>query len=441
MKDLITLILAGGDSDRFWPLGDKHSLSFLGKSFAYYHLLQLRKFGLNKIVIVINPNNKTLFERLKQEFSDLEIDLVIQTDLRGMAGAIVSAKKQIQGKKLLVINGSDIYEDLLFLQVIALVKQDPDGIICGFKQKDYFPGGYLSVVDNKVKSIVEKPAIDKKPSDIVTMVFNYFKKSDLLLSAIDKTTSLSDDIFEKSLDYMIKNGQGFHFLQYKGYWGYLKYSWHALDVMNYYLSKIKSVRNKKISIHKSAVISGNVYIEDGVKILENAKIIGSTYIGKGTIVGQNCLIRESMIGDNCVIGYSSEIARSYIGDNSWFHTNYIGDSIISANVSLGAGTVFANLRLKENSIKSEIGGKLADTGKVKLGGIIGTGVRIGINASVMPGVKIGKNSVVGPCVLLDKDLPDDRSCFQTKANYVIKPNTLSIPNDSRKATIKNLKIS
>lgn len=441
MEKLTILLLAGGDSDRFWPLGDKQSFPFLGKPLSYNHLAQLQKFGFEKIIVVVSQQNKDLFESLKRVFTDLDISLVVQSDNRGMAGAVISARKHIQGRRLIIRNGSDIYEDLLFSSVLNLIKDNPDGIICGIKEKEYFPGGYLSVDKDKVISIVEKPTSDKRPSDIVTIVFDYFKNSDSLLSAIDKQTSSGDDIFEKALDDLVKSNKNFRFLPYKGYWGYLKYPWHVLDVMGYYLQKVKGVRNKNVFIHKSAVISGNVFLDAGVKILENTKILGPVYIGKGTIIGQNCLIRESMVGENCVIGYSTEIARSYIGNNSWFHTNYIGDSIISSNVSLGAGTVFANLKLKENSIKSQVRGKLVDTGKVKLGAVIGSGVRIGINASIMPGVKIGKNSVVGPSVMLDRDVQDSKSCLLSKSNYVVAPNAQTIPENSRSSTLKHLKLS
>ncbi len=441
MNDLTVLLLAGGDSDRFWPLEDKHSLVFCGKPLAYHHLFQLRKFELREIVIVANNQNEALFKRLKYEFSDLNIKIILQTDLRGMAGAIVSAKEFIQGKKLLVRNGSDIYEDLLISSIIASIKKNPDGIIAGIRQKTYFPGGYLSVEDNKVVSIVEKPSPDEKPSDIVTIVFDYFKSSDVLLSAISKVKSTNDDIFEKALDLLIDDKLNFQFLAYKGYWGYLKFPWHTLNVMSYFLGRMKSFRRKNVSIHKSAVVSGDVFISDGVKVLENTKIIGPSYIGSGTIIGQNSLVRESMIGANCVVGYSSEIARSYIGETCWFHSNYIGDSVISSNVSMGAGTVVANLKLKENAINSVVNGNKTDTGKVKLGSMIGSGVRIGVNASIMPGIKIGKNSVVGPSVMLDKDLPDTKSCLLAKANYVIVPNAVTIPKESRSSTLEHLKIS
>lgn len=441
MKDVVVLLLAGGDGGRFWPLGDKHSLIFQEKPLAFYTISQFRKFGFHNIVIVANKENELIFSKLSHEFPDLSISIIQQTDLHGQAGAIISAAKYINGKKLLVVNGADIYEDLLISSVSGEIQNNPDGIISGIKQNAYFLGGYLKIFNEKVVGVVEKPLPEEIPSHIVKLVFDYFKDASLLLNAISKVTSSNDDIFERAIDYLLKKGLNFKFLQYKGFWGSLKYPWHVLNIASYYLNKLTGQKIKKAFIHKTAVISGDVFIEDGVKILENTKIVGPVYIGRGTIIGQNCLVRESMIGANCVIGFATEIARSYIGDNCWFHTNYIGDSVISSNVALGAGSVLANYKLNEGMIKSYVGDQKIDTGKVKLGSIIGAGARLGVNVSIMPGVKIGRHCFVGPGVVLDRDLADDKSCKVITSKYEIKKNEFKLSSDSRKSTFNNLKLS
>ncbi len=440
MKDVVVLILAGGNSDRFWPLPDKNSISFLDKPLVYFSLSQFRKFGFKNIVIVVNKTNKLIFTNLKSEFSDLSIELLEQSDLKGMAGAVVSAQKFIKGKKILVVNASDVYEDILISSFVNELKTNPQGVITGIRQDTYFPGGYLKISGNKVVQIVEKPSPEEIPSNTVSLVFDYFKSADKLLSAISEVKSISDDVFEKAINLLIKEGMEFKLLPYSGFWGYLKYPWHTLSVMSYFLHKLAGQKIKKAYIHKSAVINGDVYIENGAKIMENTKIVGPTYIGTGTIIGQNCLVRESMIGANCVVGYSSEIARSFIGGNCWFHTNYIGDSVISENVSMGAGTVLANYKLDESTIKSFLIKQKIDTGKVKLGSMIGKNVRIGVNCSIMPGIKIGENSLIGASVILDKDLPSNKYCAFTGSNYTIKDNLINLSEKTRGEVRNALKI-
>jgi bifunctional UDP-N-acetylglucosamine pyrophosphorylase/glucosamine-1-phosphate N-acetyltransferase len=441
MKDIVVLLLAAGDSNRMWPIGDKHFLEFAGKPLIHHSLSQLYRWGFRNFVIVANSENKSNFHNFKSIFKDANIFLVVQTDKKGMAGAILTAKKFIIGKRVLVVGPSDIYEDLLLSEFKRMITSSPDGIITGITMETYFPGGYLNVSGGKVSGISEKPHPSVLPSNIVTFVFDYFKNANLLICAIEKIGTDKDDCFEKSVDLMIKKGNIFRLLHYKGFWGYLKYPWHVLNVTSYYLDNLELDKMKNVVIDKSATISGKVYLGENVRILENAKVVGPAFIGPGCVVGNNSIVRESMIGNSCVIGFGCEIARSHIGDSCWFHSNYVGDSVISDNVSLGAGSVLANFRLDEGIIKSRVGKDTVDTGKIKLGSVIGENVRIGVNVSIMPGVKIGKNSFVGAGVVLDCDLPENKYCVLEKKQYTIKDNLLEIPKGNRSKQREKLKFS
>ncbi len=156
-------------------------------------------------------------------------------------------------------------------------------------------------------------------------------------------------------------------------------------------------------------------------IFENTKIVGPCYIGPDTIIGNNNIIRQSHIAGGCVTGFNTDITRSYIGDACWFHSNYIGDSVLEGNVSMGSGSVLANLRLDEGTIWSEVGGTRINTMRTKLGTIIGRDVRIGVNTSVMPGVKIGSQSFIGAGTIIDKDISDASFCM-AKSTYTLTKN-------------------
>jgi bifunctional UDP-N-acetylglucosamine pyrophosphorylase/glucosamine-1-phosphate N-acetyltransferase len=411
MKDICVLILAAGYSSRFWPLKDKHFVNFLGKPLIYYSISQLSRFGFTDLVIVVNKTNKSQFANFKEEFPNVSFTFVEQGEIKGMAGAVISAAKYISGKKLLVVGPADIYEDTLFDSFSKIIKTHPDGILVGTTTNKYFPGGYLTIDNGRVTKITEKPEPDATPSNIVNFVFDYIENTSLFLDTLAATSSKKDNNYEEAIAKLLTRGMNFRYLPYKGYWGYLKYPWHVLSVSSFFLEKLNGKKVKKAEIADTALIDGNVVIEDNVKIMENVKINGPSYIGYGTVIGQNCLIRESMIGSNCVVGYSTEIARSHIGNNCWFHHNYVGDSVIANNVSMGAGAVTANFRFDEKSIPSRVDDKKIDTGKVKLGAIIADNARIGVNASIMPGIKIGEKSIVGPAVLLDNDLPDGKFCM------------------------------
>lgn len=422
MKNITVLILAGGDCSRVWPLEEKHFLPFCGRPLISYPISQLIRHGLTNFVIVTNRNNKEMFERLTATFPDTSFVLTEQGQKPGMAQAVISAKKHIAGKKLLVIGPSDIYEDILLDDFKKMLAKNPEGLLAGTAISGYFPGAYLSLDRGKVVKIVEKPDPDKTPSQIINFVFDYFRNSNSLLEAFDKIKTDKDDLYERAIDYLLGKGMELRFLPYKGYWGFLKYPWDVLSLSAYFLGKIEGKNIGKAEIAESAVISDRVYIGDGVKIMENVKITGPSYIGRGTIIGDNSIIRESHIGDNCVVGFTSEIARSHIGNRCWFHHNYIGDSVLADNVSLGAGAVTANFRLDEQPVSSVVNDKKIKTGKTKLGMIAGENVRIGVNAAIMPGVKIGRNSYVGSAVVLDKDLASGKFCSLVNNHYQVAEN-------------------
>lgn len=415
------LILAGGQSERFWPLGDKALLPFLGRTLIENQIERVKGVGFKDIIVVCNKENLPVIK-------DLGVKAVLQRG-KGQAAAILSVKKFLNGL-VLVVNANDFFDPLLFKQVIrAGQKNGVDVCLVGFKTTAYFPGGYLVVDKNhRVRKIIEKPAEGKEPSNLVRIVVDFFQEGEKLVEYLKKNI-----LYEEALDQMIQDGLGVYAISYQGDWAYLKYPWHALLMTDFFLKKIKTKKiGQNVQISKKAIIAaGPVIIKDNVRIFENVKIVGPAYIGKNTIIGNNSIIRQSMIGADCVIGFSTEITRSYIGDQCWFHTNYTGDSVLDTNVSLGAGAVLANLRLDENTICSVVKEKRVNTQRTKLGAIVGKNVRIGVNASIMPGIKIGKNSFIGAGVVLNKDLAENKFCYFKQEKMIVKENFKRVKKGER----------
>ena len=105
--------------------------------------------------------------------------------------------------------------------------------------------------------------------------------------------------------------------------------------------------------------------------------------------------------------------------------------MVSDNVGVGAGAVFANLRLDENEIYSVIKDTRIRTNRVKLGAIVGEGARIGIESQLMPGVKVGRKSVVGPGVILTNDLPDNKKCLNKQTLVIVDNITTDLKDRSQ----------
>jgi bifunctional UDP-N-acetylglucosamine pyrophosphorylase/glucosamine-1-phosphate N-acetyltransferase len=333
-----------------------------------------------------------------------------------MANALESAGHLLQDEPVIVVNPNDVFESAAYKSILEKYKQEPSSCyILAQEVKEYFPGGYLLLGDNgELKAIIEKPGKGNEPSNLVNMVVHLHTQPVKFLQSIATVVSSADDVYEQALSNMIKEGYKVKAISYNGFWKAIKYPWDIFSVMEYFLQQMRRSIPPEVAVSPSTVIEGEVLMEEGVRILENAVIKGPCYIGRNSVIGNNVLIRDaSHIGEGCVVGYGTEIKHCYIGNRCWFHKNYLGDSIVGDDCSFGAGTVTANLRLDEGNIEVKVGEEFLDTGLNKLGAVIGDGARTGINVSLMPGIRLGAGCFVGPHVCLNQDLPAGKMALAT----------------------------
>jgi bifunctional UDP-N-acetylglucosamine pyrophosphorylase/glucosamine-1-phosphate N-acetyltransferase len=377
---------------------------------------------------VTSPLNDAEFQHLSVPYP---VKTVVQPESNGMADAIIRAKDHIGTGALLILIADDIFDSSLPQQIIETAERTHAfAVIPGLEVSSYFPGGYLKIDGELIKEIVEKPGKGNEPSSFVNISGHYFSESAVLLRALESTQSERDDVYEQAVNSLLTQ-KDCHLHRYSGSFTSLKYAWNVLDVMDVLLPTLQSFQGTNCQIRQNVYIEGPVYIGNNVKIFENTKIVGPCYIGDNAIIGNNNVIRHSSIGSGCVTGFNTDITRSYIGDGCWFHSNYIGDSILEGDISMGSGSVLANLRLDEGEISSVYKGEKVSTSKTKLGAMIGKHVRIGVNTSIMPGIKIGGNSYIGAGITVAQDIPDG-SFVSGKTELIIESNKKDVQSDREK---------
>jgi UDP-N-acetylglucosamine diphosphorylase / glucose-1-phosphate thymidylyltransferase / UDP-N-acetylgalactosamine diphosphorylase / glucosamine-1-phosphate N-acetyltransferase / galactosamine-1-phosphate N-acetyltransferase len=430
------ILLCAGLSKRMQPLSDKMLFEFCEKELILHQIQWLYDSGYKDIIIVANQNNLFDLKKICSKQNQVDCKFAIQKDLDdGMKGAIEACIPHVKNEAL-IVNSNDIVEKQLFSDIMERSQRsDDDAIICGKVVEKYFPGGYLSIDKNSyLSNIIEKPGEGNEPSDLVNIVVHYFRDFHNFVERIRGQKNTQDDAYELGLKQLSKDKK-IYVLPYKGSWQAIKYPWHILDANNLFLSSVHSSIHPQANIAKSATIKGNVFIEKGVKVFENAVISGPCYIGENTIIANGALVRDSFIGPDCVIGFNTEVARSYLRKKVWTHSNYIGDSIIDENVSLGAGTITGNLRLDETDILVNSKDKKVSSERNKLGSIIGSGTRIGIHCSLNPGLKVGKNSFIGGNILIHKDV-EEESFLCVKQELVLKKNIAKADTQNRDVFVK-----
>jgi len=419
-----TLLLLAGRSTRFWPLSEKTLFPLCGKSLLAHQIERLKEGGCDDVVLVGGAHN---LEETKSLFPDLEC--IEQEDLTlGMRGALLSALPSCGKNPVLIVSGNDVIEPNAYADLLkASSAQGVDGVLLAQEVDRYFPGGYLSVANGKIESIIEKPGEGKEPSNLVNIVAHVHNNADDLLAALNKISSDKDDGYEQAMDSLFKQ-RNYQPVPYAGAWNPVKYPWHLLSLLPVLLSDIKKQQiHPSASVHPTSVIDGNVILDEGVRVMPHSTVVGPCYIGKNSIVANNALVRSSSIGDNCVVGYNTEVKGSIFHSHVWTHSTYVGDSIVGHNVSFGAGSVTGNLRLDEQEISSVVKNEKLQTGLSKFGTAIGDHCRLGIHSSTNPGVKIGANSFVAGDTLVSEDVPDGSFVTMKNGEMVVKKNTGRAP--------------
>lgn len=392
------VILSGGSSTRFKPLSHKNLFLFNGQTLIEYQLKFYGRYTKN-LIVVVNEETKRTVELFTKKH---KAQLVVQSG-EGMAAALISAKPHIKGSALFA-NANDLYHDHMLEELFKKRDEgDVDGLFVSLMIKDYVPGGYLQLDGGKITGIIEKPNPDNLPSRYFKLVVDYVKNAQDFLEILSTTTSDKDDVYEVALTDYISSGKIFKNAVYKSDWATLKYPWHILDAMSFFLKETAGHIGKDVVIDPTAKIIGDVYIDDGVKIYEYSKIVGPCYIGKNTIIGNYVLINQSMIGEKSVIGGYTELTRSYIGDNVWTHRAYIGDSIVEGDANFAAGSVTANYRFDKKNVQCRIKDEKIDTKRQKLGVIAGRSFQMGVNSTTMPGVMLNSGSLVQPGDVCTRD--------------------------------------
>jgi len=422
------VLLAAGESTRFWPLREKNVFLFFGKPLLEWHYEQLVRLGVKKCIVVANSNNFEMIKHIEVP-KGLQAEFVKQQG-EGQGEAVKAVHAVYKEGPALIINASDVYTDEMIESLIKANQKDPKNMYIGTIEKDqYFPGGYVVTNDKgEVTKIVEKPGERNIPSNIIRIVADMIPNIQQLNTTLEKKKYSASCGYEDAMTDMMKSGMKC-FVKKTTQWSCLKYPWHVQDVMEHLLRGIEKPHiHASVKIAENATIIGNVWIEAGAKIMEGVKIVGPCYIGKNAVIGNNSMVRESMIGDNVITGFNTDITRSFIGNNSWFHSNFIGDSVIGNNVSMGSGTVLANLRLDEGEISSIVKKEKINTRRNKLGVVIGNDVRIGVNCSIMPGVKIGSYSFIGAGIVVAEDV-EEKMFVRGSAKLVIEKNTKTLPEN------------
>jgi len=408
------VVLAAGEGVRLRPITltrPKHLIKVGGNPILEHCLRALKTCGIEEIVLVVHY----MADAIRDYFGDgqslgLKVEYVEQKEVLGTGNAVGFVEPCVEDDFLLV------YGDLLFTveavkKVIGLHEKEKPVVTMAVVPVENPEGYGIVEVDDEgnVKRIVEKPSREKAPTNLANAGMYVFSKE--IFEKVRETSASARGEWEvtDAISLLLREEKPVLAVEIlREDWFDVGRPWDLLEANRWVLLRV----DHRVCgcVESGAHLVGAVTVAGSARVRSGAYVEGPVFIGEGSDVGPNCYVRAfTSIGEGVRVGNGCEVKNSLVMDGVHVgHLSYIGDSVIGEGCNLGAGTVTANLRLDDGSVKMLVKGVVVDSGRRKLGVVLGDGVKSGIGALFMPGVKVGCNSWIGPNVVVSRDVAANR---------------------------------
>lgn len=175
------IILAGGSGTRLYPVSqvvNKHFLPIYNKPMIYYPLSLAMLLKIKDIYMIVNPQDKDMFQRLLGDGSKLGISItyVEQKSPNGLAEGLILCENILKNSNVFYLLGDNILYGHSLIDILEQAKQevlDKGGAyVFGYYVNDPHRFGIVELDDNNnVISIEEKPKYPKSNFAIIGAYF------------------------------------------------------------------------------------------------------------------------------------------------------------------------------------------------------------------------------------------------------------------------------
>ena len=292
----------------------KQLIPVANKPVLFYTLENIKKLDVEEVGVVVNPQNKRVFEETLKDGSEfgLRIEYIVQEEPKGLAHAVWIARDFLGEEDFLMYLGDNlILEDLKPFVKEFLENEDIQASILLSPVKDPTRFGIAVMEDGKVIEVVEKPKIP--PSNLAIVGVYLFRN--IIFEGIKsiKPSWRGELEITDAIGYLIKRGY-----EVKGHiiFGWWKDTGKPEDLIEANRKILQDLRVSRVEgeVDDSSKIQGEVIIEKGVKVMSSVvrgpvivgrgSFIKNSYIGPYTSIGEdviveNCEIENSIIMDKC----------------------------------------------------------------------------------------------------------------------------------------------
>ena len=184
MNEILGLVLAGGLGSRLWPLTSvvsKQLLPIYDKPMIFYPLSTLMLAGIRNFVIIVNPQDKNLYQDLFDGYENLGIQIEIRTQERprGIAESFLIAQDKIEASsEVALILGDNLFHGSNLGRDLSRIRKIEGGHIFAYEVSDPENYGVVEFDSEMLPvSIVEKPKVPKSNFVVPGL---YFYNKDVL---------------------------------------------------------------------------------------------------------------------------------------------------------------------------------------------------------------------------------------------------------------------
>src|SRR6266487_3748105 len=351
------LILAAGESRRFWPLSaNQHKSLFrlAGASLLERTIRSLIHAGVRDIVIVQSP--RSLYSAsgdavlpsdcLPAEYGDARLAFVEQPEPAGQGDAIIRAA-HLLGESFFVVQPENINAGDVVIELARAAAPGDVAVVAGQQRADFSLYAVIEHSGNRLTGITEKPGSASSARPLCSTGVYLFGQSFVGHLAEFEPDPISivlaiDQLGKAGKASVVARSHEFLPLKYPGHlWAYARY-----------LGLAPSPAAMSAAVPGAAAMPGRPADGDG-----SLAVLG------GCIVSEHCTV----------------------GDDVSLH-----NAILAPGVVIGSGTEIAN------------GGKWRDLDAV----VIGEGATIGKNVTIAPRVRIGVGATIASGLTVERDVAD-----------------------------------
>ena len=446
------VILAGGQGKRLKSDKPKTLAEVLGKPILGWIISAFEEAGIENICVVTGYAGEYIEKWLGGRY-----ETVFQSERLGTGHAVMTAEgflKRFPGGQTLIFNGDAPFVDAETIQASLEYHKKNNNAVTVLSAEVDDPYGYGRILRKKSGITGIREQKDCSPAEAEIREINsgcFWFETDALLETLPKLTrnnSQGEYYITDTIEILLSEGKRADAYPAKNQDIVLSANDRKGMLMLNDIARKRVIEKHldngvEIVCTDGIIISPDVAIEPGAKILPGCILNGATKIGAGSVIGPNSQLRDTVVGENTTlnsvvaneatvgnncsigpfvqlrpnsiikdfahVGDFVEIKNSTIGEGtSVSHLTYIGDSDVGKNVNFGCGTVTSNY-----------------DGNIKARCEIGDNAFIGCNTNLIAPVKIGNAAYTAAGSTIDKDVPDGalaiaRSRQENKEGYAEK---------------------